>query len=78
VWSVPHNIAIINRGKPEPPFELIKLALPALKYLITSVKDEDVITDACWALSYLSDGDNYKIQAVLESRVTPRLVELLM
>lgn len=40
--------------------------------------DEEVLTDACWALSYLSDGTNDKIQAVLESGVCPRLVELLM
>ena len=40
--------------------------------------DEEVLTDACWALSYLSDGTNDKIQAVIEAAVCPRLVELLM
>ncbi|KAG5525056.1 hypothetical protein RHGRI_031665 [Rhododendron griersonianum] len=35
------------------------------------------LTDACWALSYLSDGTNDKIQAVIEAGVCPRLVELL-
>jgi importin subunit alpha-1 len=34
-------------------------------------------TDACWALSYLSDGTNDKIQAVIEAGVCRRLVELL-
>jgi importin subunit alpha-6/7 len=51
--------------------------LPALQHLIHS-QDEEVLTDACWALSYLSDGTNDKIQAVIESGVFPRLVELLM
>jgi hypothetical protein len=37
-----------------------------------------VLTDACWALSYLSDGSNDKIQAVIEAGVARRLVELLM
>ncbi|MED6211522.1 hypothetical protein PIB30_074509 [Stylosanthes scabra] len=64
------------RGKPQPPFDQVKPALPALASLIHS-NDEEVLTDACWALSYLSDGTNDKIQAVIEAGVCPRLVELL-
>lgn len=55
----------------------VKPALPALARLIYS-NDEEVLTDACWALSYLSDGTNDKIQAVIEAGVCPRLVEFLM
>lgn len=55
----------------------VKPALPALARLIHS-NDEEVLTDACWALSYLSDGTNDKIQAVIEAGVCPRLVELLL
>jgi len=51
-------------------------ALPALQQLIHST-DEEVVTDACWALSYLSDGTHDKIQAVIDSGVCSRLVELL-
>jgi importin subunit alpha-1 len=40
--------------------------------------DEEVLTDAAWALSYLSDGDNDRIDAVLEAGVARRLVELLL
>lgn len=64
------------RGKPQPPFDQVRPALPALERLIHST-DEEVLTDACWALSYLSDGTNDKIQSVIEAGVVPRLVELL-
>ncbi|XP_076960041.1 importin subunit alpha-2-like [Bidens hawaiensis] len=64
------------RGKPQPPFEETKPALPALERLVHS-NVEEVLTDACWALSYLSDGTNDKIQAVIEAGVCRRLVELL-
>eukprot|EP00536_Pseudo-nitzschia_multiseries_P014724 jgi/Psemu1/39955/gm1.39955_g len=65
------------RGKPQPDFEMVRPSLPTLSQLIFS-PDEEVLTDACWALSYLSDGPNEKIQAVIEAGVCRRLVELLL
>ena len=66
------------RGKnPQPDWNLIHPALPMLAKLIYSLDDE-VLIDACWAISYLSDGANEKIQAVIEAGVPRRLVELLM
>lgn len=64
------------RGKPQPDFAMVKDALPALAHLIKSA-DEEVLTDACWALSYLSDGSAERISAVVGAGVLPRLVELL-
>ena len=64
------------RGKPQPPFALVRGALPTLGKLLYS-PDSEVLCDAAWALSYLSDGDNSKIQAVIQSGVAHRLVELL-
>lgn len=51
-------------------------ALPVLAKLVYSLDDE-VLIDACWAISYLSDGANDKIQAVIEAGIPRRLVELL-
>ena len=65
------------RGKPPPPFEWVSPALPTLAQLV-SQQDVEILTDTCWALSYLTDGPNEKIQAVIESGVAMRLVELLM
>lgn len=64
------------RGKPQPAFAVVERALPVLAYMIRG-DDAEVLADACWALSYLSDGPNEKIQAVLNAGVLPRLVQLL-
>lgn len=64
------------RGKPQPMFEWVAPALPTLANMIYS-NDEEVLTDAAWALSYLSDGPNDRIQKVIEAGVCRRLVELL-
>lgn len=58
-------------------FSQISPALTVLTKLIYSLDDE-ILIDACWAISYLSDGSNDKIQAVIESGVCRRLVDLLM
>jgi len=64
------------RGKPPPPLDWVRPALGTLFQLVNS-KDCEVLTDACWALSYLSDGPNERIDAVIQAGVCPRLVELL-
>lgn len=58
-------------------FQQVSPCLPVLSRLLFS-SDSDLLADACWALSYLSDGPNEKIQAVIDSGVCRRLVELLM
>lgn len=67
------------RGKPQPPFPLVAPALPVLASLLF-VKDDEVLTDACWAFSYISDDmdpQNNKINAVVKCGAVKRLVELL-
>lgn len=71
------TLSNLCRGKPQPDFSLVRPALSTLAHLIY-FDDEEVLTDACWALSYLSDGSNDKIKGVVESGVVRRLVELLL
>lgn len=74
VWALSN----LCRGKnPAPNFAKVSPCLPVLSRLLFN-SDADVLADACWALSYLSDGPNDKIQAVIDAGVCRRLVELLM
>ena len=50
--------------------------LPALAHLIKH-EDREMVSDNCWALSYLTDSSTERIQAVFDSDVVPRLVQLL-
>lgn len=73
VWTLSN----LCRGKnPPPDFQKVSKCLPVLARFIFH-EDNEVLSDACWALSYLSDGPNNKIQAVIDAGVCRRLVELL-
>ncbi|KAF3836557.1 hypothetical protein F7725_029115 [Dissostichus mawsoni] len=70
VWALSN----LCRGKnPPPDFAKVSPCLSVLSWLLF-VNDTDILADACWALSYLSDGPNDKIQAVIDSGVCRRLV----
>lgn len=64
------------RGKPPAPLERLRPVLPALVNLLHH-SDQEVVTDAAWALGYVTDGSNDRIQAVIEAGAVVRLVELM-
>lgn len=79
IGTVTWTLSNFCRGKPKPAFEQVLPALPALERLVHFNDDEDeVLADACWSLSFMSDGGEEQIQSVVEACVVPRLVELLL
>jgi len=70
------TISNLCRGKTPPRWELIAPALPLLTQLIASPEDEEVVTDCCWALSYLTDPPD-RVQAIIDCGALPHLVGLL-
>jgi len=65
------------RGKPPPPFHFLEPAVTVLNALLNA-PDDEILTDVCWALSYLTDGTNDRIQAVVrEPGLVKRVVDLL-
>ncbi|KAH8403631.1 hypothetical protein KR009_010642, partial [Drosophila setifemur] len=67
---------VCRNKNPSQPFEQVRRLLPVLSQLLLS-QDIQVLADACWALSYVTDDDKSKIQAVVDSDAVPRLVNLL-
>eukprot|EP01118_Nematostelium_gracile_P016694 TRINITY_DN6975_c0_g1_i1.p1 TRINITY_DN6975_c0_g1~~TRINITY_DN6975_c0_g1_i1.p1 ORF type:complete len:512 (+),score=108.38 TRINITY_DN6975_c0_g1_i1:139-1536(+) len=72
VWTISN----LTRGKPTPDFQKLKRLIP---YLARSIhaQDREIIMDALWCFSYLTDADEDQIQIVLEAGITQRLLELL-
>ena len=60
-----------------PDFELVKEAIPMLASIVIKEDDPEVLTNATWALSYLSHGRDSRIQSVIVKGCVPRLVALL-
>ncbi|CAE7516270.1 unnamed protein product [Symbiodinium sp. CCMP2456] len=64
------------RGTPKPSLESMAPALPVMARVLYNT-DQEVLTDALWTVSYVSDGTERYIQAVLDAGVCRRVVELL-
>ena len=73
VWTISN----LCRGKPSPDFTKIAPAIPILASIIKS-PDPNIVADACWALSYISDGEEHRIDTLLSHDVCETIVQLLI
>ena len=71
-WALSNMV----RGKPQPQLNVVSAALPTVVRLL-GLNDDEVTSDASWALSYVSDGANEAIEAVVASGCIPLLMGIL-
>lgn len=75
--NISWTLSNLCRNKDPPPtMDTITSLLPTICRLL-NFADKHVLSDACWALSYITDGSNDRIQVVIRSGIVGRLVELL-
>ena len=83
----PHSLSLLQncvwvlsnfvRGKPRVDINAISSAIPVLAELIKN-DDESVKVDATWALSYISDGDERRIEEVIRHCNLELLTQMLL
>lgn len=80
VWALSN----LCRGKPVPDIILVQEAIPCLSSLVQKIVNSSdmtslthILLDACWTFSYLSDGDDERIQRIVDTGIIETLVKLL-
>jgi importin subunit alpha-1 len=82
--NVTWTVSNLCRGKPVPELDVVKVFIDPLVHILDIANEDpsacetsDIRTDTVWALSYLSDGDEDRIQAVVNSGAVPTLIKMV-
>jgi len=76
--NVTWTVSNLCRGsKSKPALNKVAPFVPVLKNIIERCGDEATIVDACWALSYISDGEDARLEVIVQSGLCETLIHTL-
>jgi hypothetical protein len=76
--NVSWTLSNLCRGRPPPANHKIKRAIKALGKTLVYNRKEEILTDVCWALSYISDGGEENIEEMFNVQgLIVKIIELL-
>lgn len=69
-------VANLCRGKPAPEYAVSRPALPYLAAVLLRLDDNETLKDCLWAISSMCEGEESRIEDLLDTGVVPRLIVL--
>ena len=73
IWMISN----LCRGIPPPNFEKVKIVLDLLTMVLGSSESTPLISDAAWALSYLSNGTKEQVEWLCKNGAIPKLLKCI-
>ena len=74
IWTLSNLV----RGRPSPPFHIVKISIPCFSWAIQATSDIEILANCAWALTYLADSTEVDIDAIIAPQgLVRRLLELL-